>query len=266
MKYFLTTVALLTLSEVFVFGQTIVNNFETTNPFTGGFGVGMGASGSRSLLVGGQNNQPAVANLSSLLNFNSNLQTSQFYSASMDIGIEATGTGNAAGFQVSQNGTLNNGAGPNFQFIEGHDGGSFVFSTGQQGSVLSADFNGNGWNYTSSAPQLGEIFSVNFLTEFYYPGFGNPSDRTFDYTLSVTRSDPNNLIAIDSLLFRSTKTYNPGNVVNELGQLTFRGSGVGGFRGSMDNLIMSTVPEPTTGLLAIVAGLGLLSIRRRPVQ
>jgi len=262
MKILCSTLTLLTLANLPILGQTIVNNFESTNPFTGGLGTAIGASGSRSLLVGGQNNQPATANFSSQLNYNSNLQTSQFYSVKMDIGIEAIGTGNAAGFQVSQNGTLNNGAGPNFQFIEGHDGGGFVFSTGQQGSIQSTDSNGRSWSYSSSAPQLGEIFSVNFLAEFYYPGIGNPNDRTFDYTFSVTRSDPNNSVTTDSLFFVGSKTYNPGNVVGQLGQITFRGSGVGGFRGSMDNLIISTIPEPTLGLFA-ATGLGLLLIRRR---
>lgn len=266
----LATTALisLTLGAASLSGQTLVNDFELTNPFTGGLGTVTGASGSKSLLVGGQNDPTANADFSSQLNYDPIELGSQYYSVQMQLGIERLSTGNAGGFQFTQNGTLNNGHGPNFQFINGHDNGDFVFATGQGGSSYSTDDFGNSWSLGTPGQelQLGELFDVTFLMEFYYSGSGDVNSRQFDYSFTVTRSDPSNTVAVDSLVFTASKNLNPGGFTSQLGTMVFRGSGVGGFQGSLDNLIVSTsptaVPEPSVAMFALM-GIGLGWIRRR---
>lgn len=252
---------------------TVSVDFETNNPFTGGTGVVSGTNGSQALSVGGQNDPAANADFSSSLDFDSAETGIQQYAVQFEIGINDVGTGSSNGFRISETGTLNNGTGPNFEFIQGSNGGNFAFGTGVGGNTFTDDINGNSWTISPGVGneifQPGETFFFDFLVEFSQPASGNSNDRFFSYTASVTRSDPGNIINVDTLTFEATKTVNGTNFANNLGNIQFQGSGIGGFEATLDNLVLAdsaivaTIPEPSSFGFICLAGLGFL-VRRRP--
>ena len=236
--------------------------------FTGGR-----AANGDPILVGGQNGtSPAIADKSGDLSYSTDGSITQTYAVMMNIGISNIGEGNARGFQFTQQGEMTQGVGPNFRFIEGHDGGSFAFSSGQQGANLIEDDSMNSWSFNNAgeAPQLNEVFSISFQVDFYYPGQGDQNNRQFDYTFAVTRSDPNNTVVNDTLTFTTSKVANGTNFINDLGKLHFRGSGNGD---NGNNILLATlsdvvvaneaIPEPSTSLILVLGGVCLGFRRKR---
>lgn len=253
-----------------LFATTVSVDFETNNPFSGGTGVVTGTNGSQALSVGGQNDPAANADFSSSLDFDINETAIQQYAVQFEIGINDSGMGSSNGFRISETGTLNNGTGPNFEFIQGSNGGSFAFGTGVGGNTFTEDINGNSWTISSGANseifQTGETFFFDFLVEFSQPTTGNSNDRFFSYSAIITRSDPGNIVDIDTLTFEATKTVNGTNFANNLGNIQFQGSGIGGFEATLDNLILAdgaiAVPEPSSIGLISLASIGFLWRRR----
>lgn len=236
---------------------------------------GTGVSGD-SRLIGGQNSPLLSIDLSNQLSYVPSGATTQTYALAFQIGISEPGTSTARGFEISQ-GNYGNGVAPNFRFIDNHSGGNFVLHTGQGGQEFSTDDSGNSWSLDAGssdfAPfQAGESFEVYFQVEFYFPGVGDQNDRQFDYLLEVTRSDPGNIVAIDSLTFTQSRTSSGTSFINDLGQIAFRGSGVGGtdFEGSVSNLIVAneafSVPEPSSALLLLMVVGGSLVLGRNRTQ
>ena len=268
------------LLTTFIFSYSasaaIINLSNVTGvDFTGGR-----AANGELILVGGQNNtSPAEADISSQLGFSTDGSITQTYAVMLTIGISEAGINTARGFQFSEGGDFQNSTGPNFRFIENHSGNNFAFSIGpgqrigdDTNRILTSDINGNSWAFENDAPQTGEFFSINFQVDFYQPEGVDQNTRQFDYFFEVTRSDPNNLVANDTLTFRASKQNSGTNFVNSLGDLQFRGSGNGN---NGENVLLATlsdvvvanqvipVPEPSTSLIIALAGVSLGFRRRR---
>ncbi len=92
-----------------------------------------------------------------------------------------------------------------------------------------------------------------------------PAISTSWTELTLVRVGGNTSFYVNNVLQTGTSTTDPGNVVGATMHLGVTPGGLSGFSGNLDELTVSTVPEPASlGLLGL-GGLGLLARRRRAV-